>query len=358
MTTAPGPDLTLIVPGLFGPAPPPGVDRRAARESLLEGLALGAVETLLSRARRVPVGHEFATPEDLCFGAFGYRRAAAADWPAAAVTRRGDLGDAAGGWYLRADPVHLKADMRDLVLFDGEFFELGLNEARELAGIVAGHFADHGWQIEVPHPLRWYLRLKQTPVIITTPLSAARLQPVNPHLPAGEDGASWRACMNEIQMLLHACPVNEARESRGEAAINSLWFWGGGALPDALPAGYSSVYADTALAAGLGALAGIPSRPLPAGGAPGILRASAGASVLAVMEAGYGPARGRDVDAWRRFMAGLEQNWFGPLKAALDTGELAALTVVSDCPVRFEVRPAHWWQRLRRPRSFADLAES
>lgn len=358
MTTAPGPELTLIVPGLFGPVPPPGVDRRAARESLLEGLALGAIETLLSRARRVPVGCEFSTPEDLCFGALGYRRAAGADWPVAAVTRHADIGDAARGWYLRADPVHLKADMRDLVLFDGEYFALGLDEARELAGAVAGHFEHADWRIEVPHPLRWYLRLKNPPAITTTPLSAARLQPVNPHLPAGDDGARWRACMNEIQMLLHGCGINEARERRGEAAINSLWLWGGGALPEALPAGYSSIFADTALAAGLGALAGIRPRPLPADGARGILRQSAGASILAVMEAGYGAARSSDVDAWRRFVADLEQNWFVPLKDALDSGDLSALTVVSDCPVRFELRPARWWQRLRRPRSFADLAET
>lgn len=39
----------------------------------------------------------------------------------------------------------------------------------------------------------------------------------------------------ELQMLLHAHPLNEARAARGALPVNALWFWGAGTLP--APAG-------------------------------------------------------------------------------------------------------------------------
>jgi hypothetical protein len=40
--------------------------------------------------------------------------------------------------------------------------------------------------------------------------------------------------------------VNTRRESEGKLAINSTWFWGAGALPEAAAKPYSVVYADDA----------------------------------------------------------------------------------------------------------------
>lgn len=351
-------ELTLMVPGLFGPAPPRGVSSRGARETLVEGLELGALESLLARARRARIPHAYASPEDLCFGAFGYRREVGSDWPVAAVTRHADVGDGRPGWYLRADPVHLKADMSDLVLFDGQHFALDVDEARALAATVAGQFEHENWRFEVPHPLRWYLRLEQPQRITTAPLSLAALKPVTPHLPAGEEAARWRTRMNEIQMILHASAINRAREARGELPVNSLWFWGGGTLPGPAPATFSLIYADQALARGLAALAGIRSRPLPPGGAADIPADANGESMLVVLDQGWVPARASDVDAWRQFLSELEHHWFGPVDDALNSGALRSLTLLSDRPVQHQLGPARWWHRFRRPRSFADLAET
>jgi hypothetical protein len=44
----------------------------------------------------------------------------------------------------------------------------------------------------------------------------------------------------EAQMTLHGHPLNAAREAAGQRPINSVWFWGCGAMPTrALPASLS-----------------------------------------------------------------------------------------------------------------------
>ena len=45
----------------------------------------------------------------------------------------------------------------------------------------------------------------------------------------------WQRYLNEAQMLLANLPVNRARTARGEAAVNSVWFWGPQAVATNLP---------------------------------------------------------------------------------------------------------------------------
>src|SRR6266516_108636 len=52
-------------------------------------------------------------------------------------------------------------------------------------------------------------------------------------------------------MVLHSHAVNEAREARGEPAVNSVWFWGGGRVPRVATERWHSVSADEPLALGL-----------------------------------------------------------------------------------------------------------
>ncbi len=46
---------------------------------------------------------------------------------------------------------------------------------------------------------------------------------------------SWRKFQNEIQMLWHDHPVNQARSLRGALPINSIWLYGIGSLEDLIP---------------------------------------------------------------------------------------------------------------------------
>ena len=69
--------------------------------------------------------------------------------------------------------------------------------------------------------------------------------------------------LNEAQMVLHAHPVNEAREARGEPAVNSVWLWGAGRAPRSKRTRWQSVSADDPVALGLARVAGARHRALP-----------------------------------------------------------------------------------------------
>ena len=66
-------------------------------------------------------------------------------------------------------------------------------------------------------------------------------------------------------MLFHEHAVNLRREQRGDPAINSLWFWGGGVSPDSLASDVSRIATDHALGLGLAQLSGTPRVDVPAG---------------------------------------------------------------------------------------------
>lgn len=357
MSARGGRELTVIVPGLFGPAPPAGADAEAAVETLVSALDLSAMEILLSRARVMPAVGSWESPEALVFSAFGYRFSAG-DCPVAAATRIVDIGDSVQDhWLLRADPVHLKPDMGDLVLFDGDHFALDLDEAKALAEMIAAHFSDLGWRLDVGHPLRWYLSLDAPARIQTTPLSMVRLRNVDPYLPTGDDAGVWHGLLNETQMLLHDCAVNRSREARGEAAVNSLWFWGGGVLPQAQPGDWSRVHGDSALLEGLAEYAGVESRPLPDDAVTWLDTLGEGRH-LALIETGHGPARASDVEGWRDFIADLSANWLDPLLRALGEGRLQSVTVLTDRDLRYHAGRLRWWHRLKARRRFSRLAQS
>src|SRR3546814_7921528 len=63
-------------------------------------------------------------------------------------------------------------------------------------------------------------------------------------LPAGNDGRRWRAVLNEAQIVLHNHPVNAERVRSGRMPVNSLWFHGGGRLPDQVACDVQTVYSN------------------------------------------------------------------------------------------------------------------
>ena len=124
----------------------------------------------------------------------------------------------AAGCWLRADSVNLSLQRDQLLLAS---VQAGSEEAAALCASLNAHFAGQDIEFFAPHPRRWYMRLDALPRIITTPLSEVVGGDVRRALPTGEDAARWHRLFNEIQMLLHAHPLNEAREARGELPINS-----------------------------------------------------------------------------------------------------------------------------------------
>jgi hypothetical protein len=65
--------------------------------------------------------------------------------------------------------------------------------------------------------------------------------------------------LTEIQMAWHTHPVNEARESRGEPTVNSVWLHGGGTWSPLPDIGYTAVFADAPEWRGAAQAAGVPA---------------------------------------------------------------------------------------------------
>ena len=354
-------ELVLLVPGLLGPAAAGSGDPEAA-QALVAGLDLDGLDRLLARA-----GHTMTTtpatddsPEALAFRAFGHAApAAGTDWPVAAVTALVDgEADQGSGFRLRADPVHLRADIDDLVLFDASDIGLSPDEAEALARTVNDAFAHavndalgpDGPCIDAAHPHRWYVAPDAPARIATTPLSRAAGARVSGALPRGPDAARWHRWMNEVQMALHECPVNVERERRGAAPVNSVWVWGAGSLPPAgdAPAPYARVWADDALLRGLARHAGVESGPNPAGAGEWLGGDPRPGAHLTVFDDLYPAVRRADIDAWRAGLARLSRSWAQPLLDALDSGAVARVSIDDERGNRFTATRRgrfRWWRR-------------
>src|SRR6266704_3192083 len=236
----------LYIPDFF---PPEGLPRADS---------LAAAETLIARGRRNRVA--LVSPEAWLFGRFGVAKQR--DWPVAPYTLLADGGAPERHYWMRADPVHLQVGRDSLGLADSASFDVSRAESEALVAALNRHFG----QTMLFHPLqpaRWYVRLQKTPDMQTTPAAAARGAAIDDKLPSGPDAMRFHALMNEAQMLLHEHPVNAEREARGEPALNSVWFWGGGVIDSAKDRSFSTVFGDDPLARGLALAAGIPARALP-----------------------------------------------------------------------------------------------
>jgi hypothetical protein len=284
----------LVVPGLLSG----GVEIR-----------VGALELLLARGRqqRRPA----RTLEAWLQEAFELE---GTSFPAGALTVLASGGDPAGARWTRADPVHLRV-MRDRVAMVSEGFDISEDEARTLSEAINRHFAGQ-LEVQACEPRHWAARLVG-------------------------DVTLNDALTNEVQMLLHAQPVNETREARGELAINSLSFWGEGRAPARARSRWQSVVADDPAVRGIARLAAARHRPLPRSAQDWLDRLPEDGRHLAVLDARQAP------------LADLEQRWFAPLLAALRAQRVGMVTVhvpdsaeeVSFETIRGDLR--RFWRRAK-----------
>ncbi len=330
--------MLFIIPYLFPPS--------RLLETAAPGLHLPALQTLLARGARLPCpggGVEAALCE-----ALGIARQQ--DWPLAPITLEADGGVAGDAYWLRADPVHLRV-MRDrIVLADADGLSLSRHEADALAAAIGQHFGADLSPLPL-HPQRWYLQYLQAPRLTTTPLSVAVGRDIDPLLPHGDDAMRFRAELNELQMLLHEHPVNQAREARGELPVNSLWLWGGGRLPVtcATPV---PLYAGNAEAQALGTFCHARVRALPAHRDAQLFSGEGVILLDTLTPAGQvGDAYG-----WREALRELEQDWCIPLRDTLrkiGPQGLQLVDPVSGKALRLHARDA--WKVWRRPRHLISM---
>lgn len=303
--------IDLLIPGLFGPVPVvpgdlprlPALERALARADVSVSGTFDPIEALLAR--------------------FGIGAPADSDLPSAPLAR---LGDAPGadpeGFWLHADPVHLRADRDQLLLFDSRHLAITRGEADELVGLFNAHFAGEGLRLEAPVAGRWYLCAETPPAILTRPLHLAVGRNIAQFFPAGPDARRWGRVLNETQMLFHGAEVNRRRESEGRPAINGVWTWGGGRLAALAPrGGYRGVCAEHPLALGLARAADVPAYPLAA-----LAEAPVPGDLLLLWDGLFGPMLDAESGAWMAGLGRLESVLADRL-GALRRGRIERLTL-------------------------------
>ncbi len=180
-------------------------------------------------------------------------------WSAAALSRQADAGDAADGLWLRADPANVVPDMQGArMMASAETLRLEQADVDVLLPSLQPLFAGFGFQLDAPTPSRWYLRLPgDTPLPEFADPDVALGDDLFEHLPDGDNGRQWRALLTEAQVVLHQHSWNERRVAQGKRAVNSLWFWGAGRLPDSVSTRHAQVRSRDALLQGLAKMAGV-----------------------------------------------------------------------------------------------------
>src|SRR5690606_8308723 len=197
-------------------------------------------------------------------------------WPAAALTRSRDASDAASGQWLRADPVWIRPDINGARMFAcGEGMQLTGEDVDALLPALRTLFGDAGLPIDAPDPSRWYLRLPQGTPLPSFPDPEEALGGdlvelfADAGTPADAGMRRWRVLRNEAQVVLHNHSWNARRAAAGKPPVNSLWFWGGGRLPDRVSTPHDRVASGDALLLSLAANAGVTPQALPVRFDPG-----------------------------------------------------------------------------------------
>lgn len=310
--------LALILHDLAAPADTAGTTAR-----------LPVLETLLAHAERAPA----PVPD---WRRWVMQRAGLTvppgrpPWAALALGRREPV--------VFATPVHLVAGIDHVYLHPAGLVSLTAAEQAELRRDYATTFGP----ADTPFG---YLPLAGCEDAITHDPAALLGCEAGQWLPGGPQGAPLRRLMTEIQMWLHAHPVNAARARRGELEVNCLWLWGTGQL-DCWPSGS----ARAVLASDDAALAGVWAETggLSAAGAAVESWLAATDVVASVTLASL------DADATQA-LARLGQQYLEPLAEALRVHRLERLEIVAGRHEfaltglqrwRFWRRPRPWWENL------------
>lgn len=340
--------IHLVIPGLVWPG--------ASAIGPASGLQLASLDWLLGLGKRhvapfEPLDHQLAR-------LFGYVATPSADdpLPLAALRRLGEASlpePQADAPWLCADPVNLSFAREHLLLNGFPEGELVAEDALALAASLNEIFADLG-RFEVAAPTRWYLRLNTVTRASFFPLHDVAGRPVRDFLPEGEDARLWQRTMNEVQVLMHNHPVNQAREAAGLKPANSLWFWGAGTLRPEFASAPPSVQAADPLVRGLAHAAGSNVS------APDFASVLTG-ETLVYLDDLLAPALRLDIDTWRNHLAGLERAWFAPLAEALRRKRVKSLRLTAPGDrgtLELNVRAADAWKFWRKPLPFDALLKS
>jgi len=287
---------TVVIPGALLPSP--------IAADVLAGAALPWLAPMLARTRAEPeITVESNGAPHLAwlwrqFGGTGEPTTA----PYALRALDADADPGAQCWHI--DPVHF-AFARDHLLVAPLDGAPAPDEEAVLARhlVAALHELAAGAAPNLHRYLgHWLLTLARPWSMQATPLDGALGQPAHEHWPQGADAAAWRRLLTEVQMRWHEEQLNDAREARGQRAVNALWLHGGGAWA-ALPARpFAAASGDDPVLRGWALASGLPREALHDEGTVAPARGDA----VSIRRDLLVPAQFEAWDQWREHLAQLE----------------------------------------------------
>lgn len=331
--------LTLVIPGLLWP-------RQALHDTVFD-LSLPALETLLGVGARTRTAQR--TPAEWWRDQFALQDT---KLPAATLRLLALGVDPGQRDWLCADPVHLGLDRQGASLNDPAQLELDAAEAKALHASLAPLFIEFG-ELHCDTPLAWHFALNVAPPAVIDDLRDILGRTGDALLPPGDAGRPWRHALNEAQMLLHAHPVNRARESLGKPMINSLALWGAGRRPAAARPPFDRLLSNDAIIRGLALCAKLETDALPAA-----WQNAAGRTTVH-FDGLLAPTRMHDALTWRDTLTELEQRWIAPAIAAMKSGQMKQIDLIAfgdEDSLTLTLQRHDLWKFWRRPAPLDALA--
>ena len=166
-------------------------------------------------------------------------------------------------------PVHFHATRDHLILMAQSQIDLTAEESTKLLQVALPFIEeDFGNKVLFQGHRDWFIPAGPFTSLATHSIDQAHGRNIDWWMPRdmNELGVAklWRKLQNEIQMLWHIDPVNEAREQSGLPSINSLWISGIGKLADIqIPESLrrvTQIYGEHPLLTGLAKHLGIPQQ--------------------------------------------------------------------------------------------------
>ena len=139
--------------------------------------------------------------------------------------------------------------------------------------------------------------------------------------PNGGSARDWRRLQNEVQMLWHQHPLNDAREQNNHPRINGLWLWGG-----------SQANQSSTDLLNLRTLASHLTNTHQ------IFDISASEPSTYILDSLSSAALADDWSSWLHNMSVIDHDYLAPALAALDSGQLAVVNVILSDSTRL----VHW----------------
>lgn len=255
----------------------------------------------------------------------------------AALRMWGQTGERPNTWVAAADPIYLEPQLDRLRLHALQARDLPTSELRRLVDHLQQRLGDeYGFE----------LRGNYCYLVSDTPLATAALPPAcldqcvpTEFLPGGDERASHRRLLSEIEMALHDHEVNVQRQASGRPVINSLWIWGGGLAPQKDTHALPLLFADDPLLRGFWHSQSSQSEPWPG-------------DVASCIEISDGPfvAMPPDPDCEG---SGLEDS-LEEMYSAVQSNHLTELVLLFDDGLRAEVRKSQRFRFWRRDHGLLD----